>query len=96
MTSQTEQQIITIHIFPNISGSKGKHRMKFDQLIKYNLRNIVLEKLYTKNVGETSPKAFFCYMSKSKSTKVLNQMADHLLSLYIKFFFFKKKDKFWN
>ena len=59
MTSQTEQQIITIHIFHNISGSNGKHRMKFDQLIKYNLRNIVLEKLYTKNVGETSPKVFF-------------------------------------
>ena len=38
MTSQTGQQIITIHILlPNISRSKDNHAMKFDQLIKYNM-----------------------------------------------------------
>ena len=39
MTSQTGQQIITIHIVPIISRSKGNQTMKFGQLIKYSLRN---------------------------------------------------------
>ena len=33
--------------------------MKFGQLIKYNLRNIFLEKLYTKCGAETIPRPFF-------------------------------------
>ena len=36
MTSQIRIQIITIHMFPNISRSKDNHAMKFCQLIKYN------------------------------------------------------------
>ena len=32
--------------------------MKFGQLIEYNMRNIFLEKLYSKCGGETSPKPF--------------------------------------
>ena len=32
--------------------------MKFGQLIEYNMRNIVLEKSYTKCGGETSPRPF--------------------------------------
>ena len=36
MTSQTGQQIITMHIIPNISRRKGNQAMKFGQLIKYN------------------------------------------------------------
>ena len=40
MTSQTGQQIIAIHILPNISGSKRNQAMKFGQLIEYNMRNI--------------------------------------------------------
>ena len=47
-------KIITIHILPNISRSKDNYAMKFGQLIKYNMRNIFLEKSYTKYVGETS------------------------------------------
>ena len=36
MTSQTRQQIITLHILPkNISRSKGNQTMKFGQLIKH-------------------------------------------------------------
>ena len=30
--------------------------MKFGQLIEYNMRNILLEKSYTKCGGETSPR----------------------------------------
>ena len=32
--------------------------MKFGQLIEYNMRNIFLEKSYTKYGGETSPRPF--------------------------------------
>ena len=45
MTSDTGQQVITIHELFNISRSKDKQTMKFDHLIKYNLRNIFLRKL---------------------------------------------------
>ena len=45
MTSRTGQEIITIHIFLNISRSKGNQAMKFGQLIKYIVRNIFLTKI---------------------------------------------------
>ena len=32
--------------------------MKFGQLVEYNMRNIFIEKSYTKCGGETSPKSF--------------------------------------
>ena len=42
LTSQTGQQIIEIHVLPNISRSKGNQTMKFGQLIEYNTRSIFL------------------------------------------------------
>ena len=39
MTSQTGQQIITIHILTNISRSKGKQAITLGQSIDYNMRN---------------------------------------------------------
>ena len=39
-------KIITIHILPNISRSKGNQTMKFAQLTWYNMKN------HTKNVVE--------------------------------------------
>ena len=56
MALQPGQQTISIHILPNISRSKGKLTMKFDQVIQYNLRNIFVEKAYTKCAGETIPR----------------------------------------
>ena len=38
MMSQTGQQIITMHILPNISRSKGNQSIKFGQLTEYNMR----------------------------------------------------------
>ena len=58
MTSQPGWQTIVIHILPNISRSKGNQTMKFGQLIECNMRNIFLEKSYTKCDGETSPRPF--------------------------------------
>ena len=43
----------------NISGSNENQAMKFSQLIEYNnMRNIFLEKSYTKCGGETIPRPF--------------------------------------
>ena len=36
MTSQPVQQTITIHIFPNISGSRNNQTMKLGQLKVYS------------------------------------------------------------
>ena len=58
MKSDPDQQIIVIHILPDISRSKGNQTMKYGQLIDYDVRNIFLEKSYTKQGGETSPRSF--------------------------------------
>ena len=58
MTLQPGYQTIVIHILPNISRSKGTQLMKFGQLIEYNMRNVFLEKLYTKYSEKTGPRPF--------------------------------------
>ena len=58
MTSQPGKQTILVHILPNISRNKVNQTMKFGQLIEYNMRNIALEKSYTKYGGETIPRPF--------------------------------------
>ena len=52
MTSQPEQTL-TIHILPYISRTKGNQVMTFGQLIEHNMRNIFVEKSYTKCAEET-------------------------------------------
>ena len=47
-----------MHILPNISKSKGNQIKKFGQLIEYNMRNIFLERSYTKCGGEIFPRPF--------------------------------------
>ena len=51
MMSQPGKQTIAIHIFPNISRSKGSQTIKFGQSIEYNMRNIFLEN-YARNMVE--------------------------------------------
>ena len=54
--SQPGEQILKIHILSNISPSKNNQIMKFGQLIiEYNIRNIFIEKSYTKYGGGTFP-----------------------------------------
>ena len=55
MTLQLRKQI---HVLPNISRSKDNQTMKFGQLIEFNMKNIFLEKSYTKCGGENSPRPF--------------------------------------
>ena len=45
-------------MLPNISRRKGNQTMKFGQLTECNMRNIFLEKSYTKCGEETSPRPF--------------------------------------
>ena len=40
----TGQQIITIHVLPNVSKIKGNQAMKFGHLIEYNVRNTFHQK----------------------------------------------------
>ena len=58
LTSQPGQQTIVMHVLGNISRNKGNQTMKFDQLIKCNMRSIFHEKSYAKWDGETSPRPF--------------------------------------
>ena len=48
MTSSTCKQKFTIHILPDMSRSKKNQAIRFGQLIEYNVRNIFLEKSFTK------------------------------------------------
>ena len=61
MTSQTEQQKITINIFHNISKSKSNQAMKFGQLIEQKVRKIFLQKSCKKWGGETSSRSLFVF-----------------------------------
>ena len=44
MTLQAGQQIITLHLLQNISGSEGNQTTKFGQFIEYSMENIFFEK----------------------------------------------------
>ena len=56
--------------------------MKFGQLTEYNMRNIFLEKSYTKSGRETIPRPF---SRKSKLTKSLDQYSKVLYILFLLF-----------
>ena len=61
MTSQPGLQTIAIHISPSFSQSKDNQKMKFDQLVEYNKRNIFLQKLCGKWDRETSSRLLFVF-----------------------------------
>ena len=61
MTSQPGLQTIAIHIFPNISRSKGNQTTKFFQLIECNKRSIFLQKLCGNEAGSLVPTLFFFF-----------------------------------
>ena len=50
---------------PNISQSKGNRTMKFGQLIKYNKRNVFLQKSWWKWGRETSSRPVFVFSKKT-------------------------------
>ena len=67
--------MITIHIFPNISRSKNNQTMKFGQLVDYDMKNIFLGKLYTRCGGDAIPRPFY---KKSKLSISLDQQSQML------------------
>ena len=73
-------ETIAIHILTNISRSKGNQTIKCDQLIEHNMRNIFLEKSYTKCGGETIPRPF---SKKSKLSISLDQYSKVSYSLFL-------------
>ena len=62
-TSQTEQQIITIHTLPNISRSKCNQVIKFNRLTEYNVK-IFFFKNHAENEAERIVTDFFCFLKK--------------------------------
>ena len=58
--------------------------MKFGQLIEYNMRNIFVEKSYTKCAGETIPRPL------SKKSKLSISLDQYSKVLYILFLLFAK------
>ena len=80
MTSQTEKQIITMRILPNISRSKSNKTTEVGQLIENNIRNISLEKSYKKVGREASPRPF----SKTPKLRIsLDQQSEISYSLFL-------------
>ena len=74
--TQTGQQIITIHLLPNVSKSKGTQAIKFCLSIEYKMINIFLEISYTKKCrGKAIPRP--CY-KKSKLCLSLDQQSERL------------------
>ena len=69
MTSQAGKQRLQPHIAQNSRG-EGNQTVKFGQLIKYNMKNIFMEKLYSKCDGETFPRSL---SKKSKLSISLDQ-----------------------
>ena len=59
LISKFMKQTTAIQILPNISRSKGVQKIKFGPLIEHNMRNIFVEKSYTKCGGETIPRLFY-------------------------------------
>ena len=80
MTSQPGYKTIAVHIFPSILRSKGHQTMKFDQLIEYHMKNIFLERSYTKRGGETTHRSF---SAKSKLSISQDQQPKVLYSLFL-------------
>ena len=75
------KQTIAIHVLPNISRSKSNQTMIFGQLIEYKMRNIFLEKSYTKCDGETDPVPKILSKKKSKLSVSVDQQSKVLYSL---------------
>ena len=58
MTWQPGKQTNAINILRNISRYRINQTMEFGQLVEYNIRNIYLNRSYTKCGGNTIPKVF--------------------------------------
>ena len=76
MSSQAGQQIITIHILPNMSKSKGNQPIKYKQLIEYNVTNmnITFQNHVENEAGRLALDLFLVFKKALYKTKA----SDHL------------------
>ena len=80
-------------LLPNVWRIKGNQTMKFDPLIDYNVRNIFLEKSYTKCDRETSARPF---SKKLKLSISLDQESNVSYSLFLLYAKPKAIEIYWN
>ena len=71
-----------MHILTSSYRSKGKQTIKFSQLIENHMRNIILEKSFTKCGQNASARPF---SKKSKLSISLDQQSEILYSLFIQY-----------
>ena len=64
MAAQTGEQIIAIHVLPNIPKSKGSPAMNFGQLTKFNMRKIFFKTHAENEAGRLVPGLFFFFFKK--------------------------------
>ena len=74
------KQMITIYILSNISRSKGNQTMTFGQVIEYNMRNIFIERSYTKCGTAAGARPFYKI---SKFCISLDQQSEMLHTLFL-------------
>ena len=73
MTSQTGKQIITRHMLPNISDSKGNQAMKFGQLIEYNVTRFFFKSYAESEGGRLVPNIFLLFQKTLYKVKASGQ-----------------------
>ena len=83
MTPQTGKQIIPIHVIHNFLRGKDNQTMRLGQLIEYTIRNIFLEKSYTKHGKEASPRSFYEISKLRISLDQYSQISYSLFLLYV-------------
>ena len=54
--NQLGKNYFNTHIIKYVKKNKGNQKMKFGQLIEYNMKNTFLETSYSKCDAETSPR----------------------------------------
>ena len=78
MTSETRKQIVIIYILLKSLSSKNNQSIKVGQLIECKVKDIILEKSYTKCDEQSSSASF---SEKSKMNIFLYQQSEILYSM---------------
>ena len=84
MTLQPSQQAIAIHILTKFSSSTGNQATQFGQIIEYNIKNIFIQKSYSKCCGEAIPRTFSKKLNLSISLNQWPKVLSSLFLLYVK------------
>lgn len=81
MTSQSGQQVITIHICLNILRSIGHQALKFYQLIKYKVKKKILPNHTEKEESRKASDHLFCLPKASFKTEASVQCLSYNIFL---------------